>query len=52
MDDVDYWRTIRDKVTGQEVVLTDEQIDMIHRLQKSSYPEQSIDPYEVGHLLN
>lgn len=47
MDDVDYWRTIKDKVTGQEIVLTDEQVDLIHRLQKSSFPETTLDPYEV-----
>ena len=47
MDDKDYWRTIKDKVTGQETVLTDEQIDMIRRLQKSGYPEHTMDPYEV-----
>lgn len=47
MDDKDYWRTIKDKVTGQEVILTDEHIAMIQRLQKSSYPELNVDPYEV-----
>lgn len=47
MDNPDYWRTITDRLTGEEVVLTDEQIDMIQQLQKSRYPEQSVDPYEV-----
>lgn len=47
MDNVDYWRTIKDKATGKEVVLTDEQLDVIRRLQGSRYPEQSVDPYEV-----
>lgn len=47
MDDPDYWRTIKDRLTGEEVVLTDDQIDLIQRLQKSCFPEQSVDPYEV-----
>ena len=47
MDNPDYWRTIKDRWTGEEVVLTDDQIDLIQRLQKSCYPEQSVDPYEV-----
>lgn len=47
MDNADFWKTVtKDEVTGEEVVLTDEQIDMIHRLQKSGYPENT-DPYEV-----
>jgi ribosome biogenesis protein ERB1 len=48
MDNPDYWRTIKDKLTGEEVVLNDDQIDLIQRLQKSSYPEHSVDPYEVA----
>lgn len=47
MDNPDYWRTIKDKWTGEEVVLSDEQLDLIQRLQKSSYPEVTVDPYEV-----
>lgn len=47
MDNPDYWRTIKDRLTGEEVVLTDDQIDLIQRLQKSCFPERSVDPYEV-----
>ena len=47
MENPDYWRTITDKVTGEEIILTDEQIDMIARLQKSSFPETAMDPHEV-----
>ena len=47
MENADYWRTIRDSTTGKEVTLTNEQIDIIQRLQKASYPEESLDPYEV-----
>lgn len=50
MDNVDYWRTVTDKSTGKNVVLTDEQIDVVQKLQKSSYPELSMDPYEVSNV--
>lgn len=47
MENPDYWRTIRDKLSGKEVVLTDDQVDMIHKLQRSSYPERGMEPYAV-----
>lgn len=48
MDDPNYWRTVRDSVTGREIVLTDQQIDMVQNLQKSKFPSVgSGDPYEV-----
>lgn len=47
MDDPNYWRTIQDKVTGREVVLSAEQVDMIQNLQKSRFPVATTDPYEV-----
>ena len=48
MDDPNYWRTVRDKVTGKEVVLSDEQVDAIQGLQKSKFPASATDPYEVS----
>ena len=36
-----------DNVTGKEMVLTDEDIDLIERIQASQYPEKSYDPYAV-----
>ena len=47
MDDPAYWRTIRDPLSGKEVVLSDEQMDMIQRVQRSQFPDQEIDQYEV-----
>ena len=47
MDDPNYWRTVRDKVTGREVILSDEQLDLIQNLQKSKFPAATTDPYEV-----
>lgn len=46
MDDPDYWRTVKDKSTGQNVVLSDEDVDLIQRLQQGRYPSATYDPYE------
>lgn len=46
MDDPNYWRTVKDKSTGQDVILTDEDVDLIQRLQKGRFPSSSMDPYE------
>ncbi|EEC11439.1 block of proliferation protein, putative [Ixodes scapularis] len=46
MDDPNYWRTVKDKSTGQDVVLTDEDVDLIQRLQKGQFPSSTTDPYE------
>ena len=48
MDDPNYWRTVRDKATGKEIVLSDEQIDAIQNLQKSKFPVATTDPYKVS----
>lgn len=46
MDDPNYWRTVKDKTTGQNVVLSDEDVDLIQRLQQGRYPSASYNPYE------
>ena len=38
---------MRDAVTHKEVVLNDEELDFIERLQHSQFPETTSDPYEV-----
>lgn len=38
---------MRDAVTHKEVVLTDEELEFIEKLQRSQFPESSFDPYEV-----
>ena len=48
MEDPSYWHTVHDKLTGKDVVLSDLQLDMIQRIQKTEYPETSYNPYEVG----
>ncbi len=47
MESPDYWRTVKDPVTGRDVVLTDEQLDLIKKIERSEFPEQTGDPYEV-----
>ena len=44
-------RTVVDKTSGKEIVLTDEDIDLIDKIQQSQYTEPTIDPYEVFHAL-
>ncbi|XP_022788889.1 ribosome biogenesis protein bop1-B-like [Stylophora pistillata] len=46
MDDPNYWRTVRDKATMKEVVLSNEELDIIDRLQNSQFPGAGYDPYE------
>ena len=38
---------MRDAVTHREVVLNDEELDLIEKLQRSEFPESAHDPYEV-----
>lgn len=45
-DDPNYFRTVYDKLTGQKVVLTDEDLDVIDRIRKAVYPDPNYDPYE------
>ncbi|XP_078690255.1 ribosome biogenesis protein bop1-B-like [Branchiostoma floridae x Branchiostoma belcheri] len=46
MDNPDYWRTVKDKTTGEDVKLTDEELDIIQQIQKGKYPEKAYNPYE------
>ena len=39
-------RSVKDKFTGREIVLSDEQLDMIEKMQKSEFITAG-DPYEV-----
>ncbi|KAI2798995.1 Ribosome biogenesis protein 1 [Blomia tropicalis] len=45
MDDPTYWRTVQDNLTGQKVVLTDEDVDLVRRIKNSKFPDPSYDPY-------
>ncbi|XP_031828443.1 ribosome biogenesis protein BOP1 homolog [Nomia melanderi] len=45
MEDPDFWRTIKDPQTGQDVVLSEEDIDLITRIQKQKIPDTTFDEY-------
>ncbi|EDV27649.1 uncharacterized protein TRIADDRAFT_20780, partial [Trichoplax adhaerens] len=46
MDDPNFWRTVTDKTTGKEIVLTDEELALIQRIQDGNFPDASYDPYQ------
>ena len=45
MDDPTFWRTVKDRMTGQNVVLSDADMDLISRLEKGKIPDPNMDPY-------
>lgn len=47
MEDPDFWRTIKDPQTGQDVVLSEADIDLITRIQKRKIPDVTFDEYSV-----
>lgn len=46
VEDPDSWMTAKDKLTGKDIKLTDEELDIIRRLQNAEIPDGSYDPYE------
>nr|AAH12693.1 Block of proliferation 1 [Mus musculus] len=46
MDDPDFWRTVQDKMTGRDLRLTDEQVALVHRLQRGQFGDSGFNPYE------
>lgn len=46
MDNPDYWRTVHDKKTASDIVLSDEQVDLVHRLQKGHFGDVNFNEYE------
>ena len=45
IDDPLYWRTVKDPLTGQDVVLSDNDVELIKRVKKSQFPDLDYDPY-------
>ena len=50
MEDPDFWRTIKDYQTGQDVVLSEADIDLITRIQKQRIPDAKFDEYAVSEI--
>ncbi|KAJ3031104.1 UNVERIFIED_CONTAM: Ribosome biogenesis protein 1 [Siphonaria sp. JEL0065] len=46
MDDPDSWRSVLNKLEGENVVLSDNDLDIIQRIQKKMIPDKEYDPYE------
>lgn len=45
MEDPDFWRTIKDPQTGQDVILSEADIELITRIQKQKIPDAKFDEY-------
>ncbi|XP_053989098.1 ribosome biogenesis protein BOP1 homolog [Hylaeus volcanicus] len=45
MEDPDFWRTIKDPQTGQDVVLSEADIELITRIQKQKIPDATFNEY-------
>ena len=45
MEDPYFWRTVKDKMTGENVILTDADVDIIKRVKKGEYPDANYNPY-------
>jgi ribosome biogenesis protein ERB1 len=45
IEDPYFWRTVKDKMTGENVILTDADADAITRIKKGYYPDANYNPY-------
>nr|CAH7769005.1 unnamed protein product [Callosobruchus chinensis] len=45
MEDPDFWRTVKDPQTGQNVVLSEEDIQLIKRIRGQKIPDVTLDEY-------
>lgn len=48
MEDPNFWRTVKDPQTGQNVVLSDEDVGLIKRIMAGRNPDQQYNDYEVS----
>lgn len=48
MEDPNFWRTVKDPQTGQEVILSEADIDLIRRINSQKIPDAGFDEYAVG----
>lgn len=47
MEDPNFWRTVKDPQTGQDVILSDADIDLIKRINARRVPDANFDDYAV-----
>jgi ribosome biogenesis protein ERB1 len=48
MENPDFWRTVVDRQTGANIVLTDEDIDIIKRLMSSRYARDDVEEFDTS----
>ncbi|KAI9487511.1 MAG: NUC169 domain-containing protein [Benjaminiella poitrasii] len=46
MEDPDSWKTVKSDKEGKDIVLNDEELDIIQRLQRGIIPDSTYNPYE------
>ncbi|XP_036949730.1 ribosome biogenesis protein bop1 [Acanthopagrus latus] len=46
MENPDYWRTVHDKQTGSDVVLSDEQVELVKRLQRGQFGDVNFNEHQ------
>ncbi|XP_049607732.1 ribosome biogenesis protein bop1 [Syngnathus scovelli] len=46
MENPDYWRTVHDKQTGSDIVLSDEQVELVKRLQRGQFGDANFDEFQ------
>uniref|UniRef100_UPI0037E89923 ribosome biogenesis protein bop1 n=1 Tax=Semicossyphus pulcher TaxID=241346 RepID=UPI0037E89923 len=46
MENPDFWRTISDKQTGSDMVLSDEQVELVKRLQRGQFGDVNFNEYQ------
>lgn len=48
MEDPNFWRTVKDPQTGQDVILSDADIDLIKRINSQRIPDANFEDYTVS----
>lgn len=51
MEDPNFWRTVKDPQTGQDVILSDADIDLIKRINSQRVPDTNFDEYTVSDCI-
>uniref|UniRef100_A0A665VIZ7 Ribosome biogenesis protein BOP1 n=1 Tax=Echeneis naucrates TaxID=173247 RepID=A0A665VIZ7_ECHNA len=46
MENPDYWRTVHDNQTGSVIVLSDEQVELVNRLQRGQFGDINFNEYQ------
>ena len=48
MEDPNFWRTVKDPQTGQNVILSEEDIEIIKRINSQRNPDSTFNEYAVN----